>query len=396
MVRTRVFLLVAAVALVAAVLVVLGPADRADRAELSGVSSVTFEGRGYGHGRGMSQWAAQGAAKEAGKSYREILDFYYPGTEWSVQGGRIKVLITGATRPVLKVRHRSHLKARSVRSKEKWALDLAGAKKWRLRTRNGGSVTRLSVRADGRWRKVRDMRGPAEFVAGGRPIKLRTDSSWRPYRGKLRLARPRSDRDVVNILPVEKYLRGVVPREVPALWHPEAVKSQAVAARTYALYEREHPRGKHFHVYDTVASQVYGGAADEHPAATDAIRATRRQYLRDDGGPAFTQFSASNGGWTVQGSEPYQQAKQDPWDPWSGNPHRSWEVSVPTATIERAFPAIGDFERVVVRDDWRDGNGAWGGRALQVRVVGSDNTVTVSGSDFRFRLGLKSAWFTVV
>lgn len=399
MVRTRLVVLVAVAALVMVVLVVVRPGEwlggGEDGAELSGVSSVTVTGRGYGHGRGLSQWGAQGAARDAGKNYREIVDFYYPGTDWGRKGGRIKVLLTDATRPVLKVRHRSHLKAVAVGTWQQWPLEREGAQRWRLKPVANGTVTRISVWTDGSWRKFRDVPGAVQFKAGGRKMDMRVNGTWRSYRGKLRLARPGSAADITNVVAIETYLRGVVPREVPALWHPQAVRAQAVAARTYAHYEKAHPRGGHFHVYDTVASQVYGGADAEHPASDDAIRATRRQILRHDGEPAFTQFSASNGGWTVHGSEPYQTAQQDPWDRWDGNPHRWWRVTLQAAAIERAYPAVGDFRRLAIWSSWRDGNGQWGGRVLKIRIVGSAGKVTVSGSDFRFALGLKSTWFKV-
>lgn len=395
MVRTRLVVLAAAGALLVTFAVVLGVDEPSDEAELSGVAAVTLEGRGYGHGRGMSQHGAHGAAQQYGKKYGEIIRFYYPGTTWDERRGWVKVLITKAPRPVVIVRNRGYLQAVSVRTGTRWRLRDPDATRWRLRAEKGGEVTRIAVRKDGRWQKVRDVPGTVDIFAGGRPMALATSEGWRRYRGRLRLARPLGARDVVNVITVEAYLRGVVPREVPALWHPHAVRAQAVAARTYAFYERAHPRGGHFHVYDTVASQVYGGVEDEHAASDHAIRKTRKRIRLDDGAPAFTQFSASNGGWTVQGSQPYQQARQDRWDPWPGNPHRSWRQRIDAADLERSYPRIGDFQRLLVRDSWRDGHGRWGGRVQQIRIIGNDGAVTVAGTDFRFRFGLKSTWFTV-
>ncbi|QYJ04363.1 SpoIID/LytB domain-containing protein [Nocardioides panacisoli] len=399
MVRTRLSVLLVAGALVAVTLLHPDARDRGgvtDEVELTGASSVVLKGRGYGHGRGLSQHGARGAAEEHGKGYRQILDFYYPGTSWDTGGGAIKVLLTGDTNDSVKVRARSGLKARSLRTGDKWRLARAGAKKWRLRPVRKGAATRITVWVDGGWQRVRDVPGEVEFVAGGRPITLLMPRGSRSYRGKLQSLRAGGgDRITVNRLNLEKYLRGVVPREVPALWHPQAVRSQAVAARTYAIHERNGRWGETFHVRDTVASQVYGGATDEHPAATDAIRATHREMLTHGGKPAFTQFSASNGGWSAPGPLAYQQARQDPWDRWSGNPHRWWRVRLGDRRIEQAYPKIGDFQRLHVADAWRDGNGQWGGRVEHVRIVGSKGRVTVSGSDFRFRFGLKSTWFTV-
>ena len=191
---------------------------------------------------------------------------------------------------------------------------------------------------------------------------------------------------------LESYLRGVVPLEMPALWSPAAVRAQSVAARTYAAYERAHPRSSAFDVYDTTASQVYGGVGAEHSASDAAIRATRRKVLAADGAPAFTQFSSSNGGWSVRGTLPYQQARQDPYDDWSGNPVHDWSITVWDSTFESTWPSLGNLRRItVVR---RDGNGDWGGRVTSLRLVGSRNTVTVSGDTMRSMLGLRSTWVT--
>ena len=206
------------------------------------------------------------------------------------------------------------------------------------------------------------------------------------YRGVLRSVK----KDTVNVLPLDKYLQGVVPQEVPALWEPQAVQAQAVAARTYAAYERAHPIASHYQICDTTSCQVYGGASAEHPAATAAIKASKGEVLLYAGAPAFTQFSASSGGWTSAGSAPYLVAKQDPYDGWSGNPHSAWQTVVSDGTVEKAFPGIGNLTRI--QFSGRDGNGEWGGRVDTVTLTGSAGSKAVSGEDFRFLLGLRSEW----
>lgn len=354
----------------------------------AGPSSVTLEGRGYGHGKGMSQWGAQGAASEQGRTYRQILRFYYPRTGWGRAAGKIKVLITGDTSDDVLVRNTGDLRLRRVADGRTWALGKA-PRQWRLTAADGGRSTTLWKRTD-RWRPVRTVRGEAEIL--GRSVALVTPDGVTRYQGAVRSAVAGSRRDTVNVVPLEAYLRGVVPLEVPALWHPHAVRAQAVAARTYAAFERR-DRGGHFDVHDTTQSQVYGGVSAAHPASDSAIRRTRGQVLVHGGRPAFTQFSASNGGWTVDGGRPYLVAKQDPWDSWRGNPNRRWQVTVRAAAIEEAFPHIGDFRRLGVVE--RDGNGAWGGRALEVRIVGSRATATPTGDTFRSIFGLRSTWFRV-
>ena len=365
-----------------------GPGGGEERERRAGPASVALEGRGYGHGRGMSQYGAQGAASKHGKSYRQILRFYYPGTELGRARGKVKVLITADTGDDLVVRDRRGLRVRSLGSGKSFELSQEGADRWRLTP--GGGGTQVSVFTS-QWRDVMEVPGEAELVAGGGPITLVTTDGNRAYRGALRSVGG-SERRTVNVVPLEQYLRGVVPREVPALWDPQAVQAQSVAARTYAAFERATTNRAGFDVYDTTQSQVYGGVADEHRASDRAIRATRSEVLVSGGEPIFAQFSASNGGWTVNHPDhPYLRARQDRWDPWSGNPHIGWTVSVPAAEIEEAYPAIGDFQRLRVLR--RDGNGPWNGRVLEVRVLGSDGEVERTGDQFRATFGLRSSWF---
>jgi SpoIID/LytB domain protein len=379
--------LLASVTVLAATLVAVGAPAVAD-----GPDSVRLEGRGYGHGHGMSQYGAQGAATQHGKSYRQILRFYYPGTAWGTAGRKVSVLISADTSDDLVVANRSGLRVRSVRTGDSWPLSRPGAKRWRITPADHGRDSRVAVLTD-RWHSVRDIKGEADFAAGGRPIRLFHPGGSTRYRGLLRSATSRGGRDTVNILSLDSYLRGVVPQEMPASWDAEALKAQAVAARTYAAFERRNPIAPDYEICDTSSCQVYGGASAEQPGSDAAVRATRHQVLTYGGKPAFTQFSASNGGWTVKGEQPYLQARRDTWDPWSGNPYAHWTVRVDATAIEHAYPGIGDFRRLKVTR--RDGNGAWNGRALRVRVVGGRGATTVSGDQLRSDLLLRSTWFRV-
>ncbi|MEQ6902433.1 SpoIID/LytB domain-containing protein [Nocardioides sp. YIM 152588] len=375
--------------------VMLAPVPAAARDEgttVAEAAGVTLEGRGYGHGRGMSQHGAQGAASEHGKTYRQILDFYYPGLDLGKARGDLRVLLTVDTTSKLVVRNASGLQLRRVSNGRTWNLKRSGAKRWRI-TGAAGGASRLQVLAGG-WHTVRTVPDTVEFARKGGPLRLVTSSGVRRYAGSLRSIPGSGGRDTLNVVSLEAYLRGVVPREVPALWHPQAVRAQAVAARTYAAFERAANKGRAYDLCDTSACQVYGGLDDAHPASDDAIRATRRTVLRSGGKPAFTQFSASNGGWTVAGSLSYQQAHRDTWDRWSGNPYASWRQTISKAAIESAYPGIGSFVRVKVRK--RDGHGAWNGRVLKIRIVGSAGRTVVSGETFRAVFGLRSSWFRVV
>ncbi|WGY03412.1 SpoIID/LytB domain-containing protein [Nocardioides sp. QY071] len=357
------------------------------------VDSVTLTGKGWGHGKGLSQWGAKGAA-EQGLSAGQILDFYYPGTAAGVAGGSVKVLITADTSSNVVVQHRSRLKVRSLATGKAWKLRKRGAKRWKLTAH--GADTKLSVKTK-RWHKVRIIPGQAEFKGKGGTLRLYVPGGAVDYRGKIRSVVPANGqgRDTVNVVSVEKYLRGVVPAEMPAKWSPQAVQAQAVAARTYAIFERDTYQRGAFDVYDTTQSQVYRGIAVEQPESNAAIAATAGQVRTYGGLPAFTQFSSSNGGAKAAGgaSQPYLAPGLDPYEAGSGNPNNSWQLTVADESIEAAYPTIGDLTGVSVTV--RDGNGEWGGRVVKIQITGTLGAVTDGGDNFRSLLGLKSTLFTV-
>lgn len=373
-------------ALATGVSAVLLALPAAPPAHAAGPASVTLTGSGWGHGRGLSQYGAKGAAQQ-GRTATQILDFYYPGTQSAKAAGAITVLLTADTTDDVIVGHRTGLKVRSLRSGTVWSLARAGATRWML-TPVGASATRLWVRTD-RWQAVRDIPGEAEFQAGGNAMRLYTPGAATDYRGSLRSAVPASGtgRETVNVVKLETYLRGVVPVEMPASWAAAAVQAQSVAARTYAVHERDTTDRGHFDVWDTTRSQVYRGATGEHPASDAAIAATAGVVRTSSGKPAFAQFSSSNGGWTAAGSVPYQVEKRDPYEATSGNPYNSWTATLTDDVIERTVPAVGDFQRVVVLTKTA------GGRVETVRVVGSTAYRTFTGERFRSLFGLRSTLF---
>ncbi|WP_244929723.1 SpoIID/LytB domain-containing protein [Nocardioides sp. W7] len=389
--------LVLPAALAAVLALVPGASSAAEAASAAeaGPARLVLQGHGWGHGHGMSQYGAQGAALQ-GRSHRQILGFYYPGTKWGRAGGRVRVLISADTSADVVVRARAGLQVRSLTNGNQ--IDLAerrpAARAWRI---TAPSPTRSLVSWKGRsggWHPLRTLKGDAQFQATG-PITLVTPAGSVAYRGALRSAtvKPgRTARDTVNVVSLESYLRGVVPAEVIASsWRPAALRAQSVAARTYAAYERRQPLARHYQICDTAQCQVYTGTANEHPRTDDAIRRTRARVLTHRGRPAFTQFSSSNGGWTSAGGFPYLPAKRDPYDATPSNPNHTWRHVVRATAIEAAWPALGAFRRIRVLE--RDGHGAWGGRVERVRVVGSRTSTTVSGDTFRSYLGLKSDWF---
>lgn len=381
-----------AAALGAAALTATGPAVAADQDvwRVPASATITIKGHGYGHGHGMSQYGAEGAARQ-GLTHRQIAEFYYPGTAWGTSRGLVTVLLTADTSDDLVVLARPGLTVRDTAVEGRIPLPDNGARRWRVAVGRDG-VNRVSYR-DRRWHAWKVLEGQGEFYAAGEPITLLTPSGERSYRGRLRVGVTASgDRVTVNALALESYLKGVVPLEIPASWSTEAVRAQSVAARTYASYERRHPQSSAYQLCDTWSCQVYGGVDAEYPASNRAVDATAGTILTSDGQPAFTQFGSSNGGWTSAGSVPYLPAQADPYDGWSGNPVHTWSTAIDDTRLEQAWPAVGNLTRIAVTA--RDGNGDWGGRVRSIALRGTAGRVVVSGDTFRAVLGLRSTWVT--
>jgi SpoIID/LytB domain protein len=394
----------------------VAPASAADEVYLRPADGVyTLDGRGYGHGIGMSQYGARGAAT-AGLTWRQIIANYYPGTALG-DNGNPTVRVRLVNQATLAVGVQSGLRVNLDRTGTPTAWQLLPA----TVSRNGVALTvdawevayyvnNVSdpVQASlytGWWLRFR-VAGSSSFlnytmvgataltVAFDNPstgaVRKLSGTAYRTYRGELRHVRSSNLSSatvtVVDALPMESYLRGVVPNEMPASWPAEALGGQAVAARTYAEYERRHaPSTRAYDTCDTSACQVMGSVETEQSASNAAIVATARQIALYSGTAAFTQFSAANGGYSVAGSQPYLVAKPDPYDSYT------WQASLAVSTLEKTWPSIGRLTALKVT--LRDGNGVWGGRVKELVLQGSAASVTVSGASFRSALGLRSTYF---
>lgn len=379
-----------------AVAVVLGPIPA--QADVS----IPVSGHGYGHGRGMSQWGAYGYAVNYGSSYRAILDHYYGGTVSSSVGN-----------PVIGVRLRALDGASSISVTA--GVDMWVGQPGPNAIRVGAGDTATFSRSGGSWQVSLAPGGcgtPATLgpiVVAGNPEAAPTASdngdarrlltlcsSNLGYRGNFRFLTDGGSTRAVNVVDTESYLRGVVPQESPASWGDdgggrgmEALKAQAVAARSYGLSEH---RYSYAETCDTTSCQVYGGAARngsfiEDRRTDEAIRDTYGEVRSRNGSPARTEFSSSSGGWTAGGDFP---AVVDDGD--NASPHHNWTQNLSGSQISRAYPSIGTFASVTVLT--RNGLGAEGGRVLTARVSGTNGSVTVTGNDFQSAFGLKSNWFS--
>ena len=128
-----------------------------------------------------------------------------------------------------------------------------------------------------------------------------TSLGGRAYRGVMEFAPTVfSGLSVVNAVGLDDYLQGVVPAESPASWPAEALKAQAIAARTYAITTA---RGGDFDQFADTRSQVYGGVGVETPATNAAVADTRGQVVTYGGTPVVTYFFSTSGGQTEIGRE---------------------------------------------------------------------------------------------
>ena len=335
-----------------------------------GEAVFVVSGRGWGHGVGMSQYGAYGQA-QAGRSYDEILGHYYTGTTIGKAGRKEVRVLLAEGRPAVTVS--SNLPFTAV--------DGSGA----IYKLPKGALTLRS-----------DLALPAEALAVA-PLVLRPAKKGllaldgRLYRGKLELVPQGGFLRVVNVVSLESYLQGVVAGEVPYSWPAEALKAQAVAARSYALANLV--KGKAFDLYSDVRSQVYLGVSGEKASTTKAVADTVGQVVLYGGKVATTYYFSTSGGKTASAADvfgfsvPYLVSRPDPWD--KASPHHRWgPVLFGARTLQSK---LGGDARVV------DATGAAtpSGRLRSLVVSTTAGSETVPASLLRTALGLRSTWITV-
>jgi stage II sporulation protein D len=211
----------------------------------------------------------------------------------------------------------------------------------------------------------------------------------RQYRGGIEVLPTERGLAVVNEIDLEDYVAGCVAREMASSWQPEALRTQAVVARTYALHAMDQHAGDPWHLTAGTASQLYGGLDAETPASRQAAAETRGEYLAFDGRPLLAVFHAAAGGRTAAADEvwsqpvPYLQSQAVEGEEES--PFTYWRAPVSRDEIATALAAlgeqVGEVERLSVVERTESG------RAARVRVRGRDATVEVRAADLRELLG---------
>jgi stage II sporulation protein D len=335
-------------------------------------------GAGFGHGVGMSQYGAYGMAQE-GAGYRRILAHYYRGTRIDNVGGRTIRVLLRETRGTASFSGAVRVGGRRADAGRRYTARRIPGR-------------RVAIRGLGRFRAPLVVRGGGAGVRlHGRGMNGVADGR---YRGTLELS-PHGPRSlaVVNALPVDLYVQGVVAGEMPSSWDLEALKAQAVTARTYS--QTTDAGGDLFDQYPDTRSQVYRGVVGETARSNSAVRATGGEVLTYRGQPAVTYYFSTSGGQTESveygfpGGTPtgYLRSVQDPADRIS--PYHRWAVRFSRRALQRRLRGIlrGRFRGVRVVAVGRSP------RVVTAEVVGSRGRTRVHGSVIRDRLDLRSTWF---
>ncbi|MDX6688166.1 MAG: hypothetical protein QOF86_4294 [Baekduia sp.] len=356
-----------------------GPAPAASR--------LIVTGHGFGHGIGMSQYGAMGFAQH-GASYKDILAHYYEQTQVAPLGGNpdVRVLLQSGRRVVV-----SGAVAAGDRK-----LNPASAYAARAAS---GRIALFSASG----RKLGTYDAPLRIAApSGGAVALRGSAANGTrdgsYRGAIEV-RPGSGSGVlaINAVDLEDYVRGVVSAESPANWPAEALKAQAVAARTYAVTTNVGSATDGIDQYADTRSQMYKGVAAEFPQTDAAVAATAGQVVTQNGRPVTTYFFSTSGGHTENiefsflGALPqsWLQGVDDPYDAVS--PKHSWGPF--TFTQARAQAKLhglvrGKFRGITVTERGTSP------RIVRAEVNGTNGVTAVTGPQLRSRLGLFDTWAT--
>jgi stage II sporulation protein D len=219
------------------------------------------------------------------------------------------------------------------------------------------------------------------------------------YRGDISAIASDNGIFLVNIVDLEDYLTGVLPAEMPADFKSEALKAQAVAARTYALANRGKHIGSGFDLCDDTHCQLYTGVAGEKPQTTKAVKDTTALVAVYNGKLISAQYCGDCGGITQDGGQPYLTSVQDQdangSDYCEHNGHewsQSWKMEEFVKLLKKAYPALEGVTGISVTDT--DASG----RASNISIEADSGTINVSAAKIRTLLGstfIKSTAFTV-
>jgi stage II sporulation protein D len=338
-------------------------------------ATLVFSGHGWGHGVGLSQYGAYGYAKH-GYTYDQMIAHYYPGTDLESGASKtIRVLLaSGASNLTISSAAPFSVEDASGSSYDLAALSLKLTSSLKVELADGGKVA---------------LSGPLKFKAGTSPLVY----AGRKYAGYFRVLVSGDKLSLVNGVGLERYIYGVVPCESPHDWPAEALKAQAVVARSYALASIR--AGTNFDVYQDTRSQVYLGISGEYPESTAAVKATAGEVVYYNGEVARTFFFSTSGGrtssikdaWPKAKPEPYLVSVNDPYD--DASPYHNWgPVTFSSQQIAKRLHVSGPLSDLAAKR-----NGSM--RVSKVTLTAADGTSSqTSGDAVKLALGLRSSWFT--
>jgi stage II sporulation protein D len=343
-------------------------------------SGFYIRGGGDGHGIGLSQYGTLGYAQH-GWSYQRILAHYYQGTSLgSVSPSEIiRVLLKDG------------------------AVKFSGADKAGGKPLAPGTTYTVHLLSSG---KLELMAGTTKVLTASPPLTVSgsgplTLDGLGEYRGDF-VFRPDASGGVqtVNALDIEDYVRGVVSAEMPSSWPAQALRAQAMAARTYALTSGS--ASSTFDVYSDTRSQMYEGVSAETPSTDAAVSATRGKVVTYHGTPVVTYFSSSSGGhtesiqnvWLGSSPEPWLRGVRDPYDGAGGNPNHRWAYNLSVGAASRKLGGLvkGSLVGIKVRKH------GVSPRIVEAAVVGTRGSADVTGPALQQDFGLMSTYmaFTTV
>lgn len=337
-------------------------------------TTFTIKGAGFGHGVGMSQYGALGYAQNGWDAAR-ILGHYYTGTS------------LGTTDPNKKVRVQLIGQTGSARisgARQAGSRKLDPTKTYVARRRALTEVELLQGN-----RRVAVFKAPLQVAGEGDVTTLGGVGS---FRGVMELKPGTfSGLTVTNVVGLDDYLQGVVPAESPASWPAEALRAQAIAARTYAITTA---KSADFDHYADTRSQVYKGVGIEQPSTNAAVADTRGQIVTYQGQPVVTYFFSTSGGRTESventslGREPrpWLKSVEDEFDDVS--PRHRWTTKLTMASASKKLGGLvkGSFKGIRVT---RRGESP---RIVSAEVVGTRGVSVTDGATLRARLGLFDTW----
>lgn len=233
------------------------------------------------------------------------------------------------------------------------------------------------------------------------PVSGYVNFSGKQYRGGIMLKRSGANITVINLLTAEEYLYGVVPSEMSASWNMEALKAQAICARTYLIssgINRHKDNG--FDLCADVHCQAYNGVLKEHPNTNDAVDQTKGEIVSYNNEPAQVFFFSSSGGYTedvknVWGSEfPYLVSREDKYEDTANIKSANWSFELTGEELKNSLKDyginVGDITGVKIIEKTA------AGRVQKLGVSGTSGNIVLEKERIRNVLDTKSRMFDLL